>query len=150
MGTREKGSSLLLAMVLACEASGDRETRVRQDALAAELGNIDMGNGISQQEARLIADAYFRTFVAGCGFAEEPRSAGDTWESVPRVGYSGEPLLSPIRIDARTGAANLPGCPTMRTIQQLRDVIRSGGHKPDIREWPACWHALWPSRKKAG
>lgn len=148
MRNQKEALFLLLTMLLGCESPGDRASRERREAVLTSLETVDPQDGISQAEATLIAEAYFGTFVAGCGFADEPRLRSGAWVSVPRVGYGGEPLPAPITIDARNGAASLPGCPAVGSVQQLRAVVRLGGPRPDTREWPPCWHGLWSGRKR--
>jgi len=60
-------------------------------------------DGISQDEAEFLGEAYFVWQLGGCGFAGAAKESKTEWRMRPRVGLRGEPDSSYIRVDKRTG-----------------------------------------------
>ena len=100
--------------------------------LDALLATVVVADGIQRQEARILTEGYFVTFLSGCGFAEGPTLRQGVWRSKARVGYSGDLLPGAIQVDARTGAINYPGCPAFRTVDEFRSAVR--GVRSAVRE----------------
>src|SRR6478609_5411738 len=93
---------LVLAVTSCVHARGDREAKQRRAERAAKLDSISSQDGIQLEEARILANTYFTSFIAGCGFADDPVLTAGTWRSVPRVGYAGDRLTKSIDIDSKT------------------------------------------------
>jgi hypothetical protein len=106
--------------------------------LGAELAKISARNGIRYAEARTLTEAYFETFLSGCGFAEGPRRHWGVWRARARVGFAGELLPGAIEVDARTGAIGFPGCPAFHTLEEFRDAVERAQREPPDGLLP-CW-----------
>ena len=63
---------------------------------------LDLSDGVSQSEARQIADTLFGILV-GCGTSGDPRRAEGHWEVPTELGYAGQ-AGPPLRIHATSGA----------------------------------------------
>ena len=96
------------------------ELRARE---RTKLGRVSVEGGIDRQEATLIAQAYFVLYVSGCGGPDEPVKDGDSWTSVARVGYGGEPADRPIRITVSNGAITGPSSHSFETFDEFRNAI---------------------------
>jgi hypothetical protein len=106
--------------------------------LGAELGKISATNGIRYADARVLTEAYFGTFLSGCGFAERPTLRRGVWRARARVGFAGELLPDAIEVDARTGAIGFPGCPAFHTLEEFRDAVERAQREPPDGLLP-CW-----------
>jgi hypothetical protein len=134
-----KLGALLWALLAAgCAAPQRVASPWDPEAELAKIEKINVTNGIRYAEARTLTEAYFGTFLSGCGFAEGPRRHHGVWRSRARVGFAGELLPGAIEVDARTGAIGFPGCPVFRTLEEFRDAVERAQREPSEGLLP-CW-----------
>jgi hypothetical protein len=69
-------------------------------------------DGVDLHEAQLLATAYFHRFISGCGYVGTPQRRGKNWKVDVFEGYAGTPM-SPIFVDAHTGAISRHNCATV-------------------------------------
>lgn len=62
-----------------------------EEKMEAEVKGVDLANGVSQEEARVIASAYFNNVVSGCGSISEIRDDGEFWRVSTLVGRGAQP-----------------------------------------------------------
>jgi len=79
---------------------------------AQRAARVVLSDGISRDEAELLATAYFQRYVSGCGGIGALADHGGYWTAQTRIGYAGTPGV-PIRVDKRTGAISHDGKPTV-------------------------------------
>jgi hypothetical protein len=95
--------TVLAAFVAGCQTpSVSRATAV----LRQKLGRITLDDGVSESEAKIIAQAYFAAHV-GCGAFTGIRDAGELWIVDGKFGYAGDPI-SGFYIDKRSGKLTSP------------------------------------------
>jgi hypothetical protein len=79
----------------------DEESRLRK-----KLSNVSLADGISAQEALVIADAYFYRYV-GCGALHGVRDGRDHWIVEGGFGAAGQPITG-FKIEKRSGRVDVP------------------------------------------
>lgn len=95
-------------------ASGSQGT----DAWTAVEG-VNLKVGVTQDQARAMAQIYFEHYIAGCGGADTPVDRGTSWEVTPKIGVAGAKSSKSIVIEKRSGHVSYPGGPTFRTPADL-------------------------------
>ena len=112
-----------LELIKTISADDAREggKRVRA-AKARRLNAINAKDGIDEDEARTIAEMYFEMHLGDCGGPQRPTRDGRSWTIVVLFGLLGEPLPTPIRIDARTGGVQGPKGPSYASLAAFRSA----------------------------
>ena len=83
------------------------------------LQKVDTADGINQEEAYVIAKAFFWSKISGCGFPIKPIKEGGFWVSKTRVGYAGVPG-DPIYINEKTGNIKWGNKNSSITLDELK------------------------------
>ncbi len=113
---------LTLWMVLSCLLcgceTGQTYDDIRKD-FQARLRTVVVEDGISMQEADIIAQSYFIRFGPGCGAAENVIDGGEFWISKTYVGIAAFPTPEPIRIGKRTGRVTWSNGPTIENPKTI-------------------------------
>lgn len=90
-----------------------------------ELKKINASDGINQQEAFVIAKAFFLSEISGCGFPDEPVKQSGFWVIQTHIGLAG---LSgePIYVDINNGAITWKGDKGVvkMTLKELKNIIQ--------------------------
>ncbi len=73
---------------------------------------VDIKDGINEEEALLLGSAYFGTYLSGCGAAGEAVDQQDKWEVKTVIGYVALPYES-IFIEKQTGKITCKKGPTV-------------------------------------
>jgi len=89
-------------------------------AKARRLNAINVEDGIDEEEADTIAEMYFEMHLGDCGGPQRPTKVGRSWTSIVNFGLLGEPLSTPIKIDARTGGVQGPDGPRYASLAAFR------------------------------
>ncbi len=76
------------------------------------IQSINIDDGVSAEEASILADSYFMFFVSGCGALDRPIDKNDYWEFNAYIGDSGTKMNETIRVDKLTGAVSMKGYPS--------------------------------------
>jgi hypothetical protein len=63
---------------------------------------VTVADGVSIEEAPVLADAYFSGYITGCGMIGEVSDHGEKWHVETFIDYSHSPY-DPIRINKKTG-----------------------------------------------
>ena len=94
--------SMLLCFTDGCKNSLDKEpfnpVRIMSDAYS----KVTVEDGIDQLEATTLADAYFISYISGCGATGSVIDQSDKWEVKTVIGYAATPYES-IFIQKATG-----------------------------------------------
>jgi len=129
---------LIMLSAMSCAGPGpDNGSIVVDSDVKAALARVNADNGIGYAEARVLTEAYFATFLSGCGFAEGPTQQRGVWRSKARVGFAGDPLPGAIEVDAKTGAIGYQRCPRFRNVEEFRDAVERADREP-ASDLP-CW-----------
>ena len=81
-----------------------------------KLRTIVIEDGISQEEADIIAENYFYRFTPTiCGSVARATDGGTNWIAKTYFGIAAMPTREPIRIDKRTGRVTWSDGPTLET-----------------------------------
>jgi hypothetical protein len=108
---------LLLTLAgLSCARLPPPEDRAN---LQAQLRTVVVEDGISVQEADIIAQSYFYHFGPGCGVTQSVTDGGSSWISNTLVGYAAAPTREPIRIDKKTGRVTWSDGPTVEDPKNI-------------------------------
>src|SRR5688572_16288386 len=97
--TNMKKYFLVASMIVAAGCATHDDPR---RALRMQMREVVVEDGISAQEADLIAQSYFLRFGWGCGAAATVAESDTSWVANTYFGFAAEPR-EPIRIDKRTG-----------------------------------------------
>jgi hypothetical protein len=97
-----------------------------RDEDRARLGPIEMRDGVDQQEAQVISEVYFSTYIGACGGALEPKWMDGEWTSQVALGILGEHLDGEICVDARTGGVSWRGGPRFANFASFRSAVVDG------------------------
>ncbi len=94
----------------------------------SDLENIRVEDGVSQEEAAILAQAYFVNFVSGCGSAAFPDDRGDSWAFQARKGLAGV-VAGEVFIDKKNGTISFAGNPTIQApvnifVKKQKELIR--------------------------
>jgi hypothetical protein len=130
------GSMLLLAATVASAPSiADvvplpREQAERRQGMRAALDSIRLGDGMSLNEASIIARVYFFTYVSGCGGPFDPHESAGTWRFTILIGAAGG-YAGEIEIQASTGRmVSDQGAVLFATLGDLRrDAVDHFGRR---------------------
>jgi hypothetical protein len=79
-----------------------RQQADERDGMRAALDSIRLENGMSLQEATIMASVYFYTHVSGCGGPFDPRESAGSWRFTILIGAAGG-YAGWIEIQAATG-----------------------------------------------
>ena len=109
------------AFVLSTLSQADSRDRVR-----AYLGDVDPRDGISEDESRGIAVAYFQGYIGACGGPDEPKLVGNEWVFPIQEGYGGTTSPFQLRIDAGSGAISYPDGPSFMGYNSFRFIVLWG------------------------
>ena len=90
----------------ATESSRPSSQTIQAEKYSDPLELVNASDGIDQAEAATIAQTYFHRFISGCGYIDVPTPHGEQWWSTPHVGFGGDRMQSPIRVDAWTGGVS--------------------------------------------
>jgi hypothetical protein len=85
---------------------------------------VNVKVGVTQDQARAMAQIYFGRYIAGCGGADTPVDRGESWEVTPRMGITGAKSGKPIIIEKHSGHVSYPGGPTFRSPADLLSGIK--------------------------
>jgi hypothetical protein len=88
-----KLSELIVAILVSLLLAGPVAATpvfVPADAIAS-LADVDPSDGISEAEAKMIAETYFNKHV-GCGTYEGVSDSSESWIVEGKTGYSGDPI----------------------------------------------------------
>jgi hypothetical protein len=80
----------------------------RQKATRIIIGS----EGVTRQQAELLAEVYFFSEVNGCGGPDSPHKRGRDWIVPVRIGPAGAPAGA-LRISGSSGAVSYKGYPTL-------------------------------------
>ena len=98
--------------------SGVASAEQGADAWTAVEG-VNLKVGVTQDQARAMAQIYFERYIAGCGGADTPVDRGTSWEVTPKIGVAGAKSGKSIIIEKRSGHVSYPGGPTFRNPADL-------------------------------
>jgi hypothetical protein len=87
--------------------------------LQHRLKSMTLTDGVSEAEARIIAQAYFDQNV-GCGAFTGIRDGGDRWIVDGKFGYAGTPITG-FSIDKRSGKLTSPIGPSYDDPRKIYD-----------------------------
>jgi hypothetical protein len=76
---------------------------------------VTIADGIDEDEAQLLASAYFTTHIGGCGATTTIVDQGDKWEIKTVFGYAGTAYES-IYVQKSTGIITCKKGPTIKPI----------------------------------
>jgi len=107
----------LTCLALSCSKVSPSSHQIRD--LQAQLRTVVVEDGISVQEADIIAQSYFYHFGPGCGVAHNVADGGSCWISNTQVGYAGTLTREPIRIDKKTGRITWSDGPTVEDPKSI-------------------------------
>ena len=85
------------------------------------LSKVDASDGINEEEAHVIAEAFFLSKISGCGYPEKPVREGGFWVSKTRIGYAGQ-LGDSIFIEVGTGTITWGNKNNPTTLDELRKL----------------------------
>jgi hypothetical protein len=129
------GSMLLLAATVASVPRiADvlplpREQADRRQGMRAALDSIRLDDGMSLNEASIIARVYFYTYVSGCGGPFDPHESAGTWRFTILIGAAGG-YAGEIEIEATTGRMVSDGEVLFATLGDLRrDAVDHFGRR---------------------
>jgi hypothetical protein len=83
------------------------------------LTSIRLEDGLSQEEAQIIANVYFHNHVGACGGAFHPRKAAGSWVFAILVGAAGA-YSGDLRIQASTGRITMDGDVLFSSLEEFR------------------------------
>lgn len=89
-----------------------------EDAWSVVEG-VSLKVGVTQDQARAIAQIYFERYIAGCGGADTPVDRGESWVVTPRMGVAGVKSGKQIVIKKHGGEVSYPGGPVFRSPADL-------------------------------
>ena len=94
------------------ESSGSSSTTLdeAERRMQNEIKTVDLSYGVSEEEARVIASAYFGNYVSGCGSIFEVKDQGEYWAVSTLVGFGAEPGED-IFVDKTSGRTTSKGFP---------------------------------------
>lgn len=87
--------------------------------LQAQMRDVVVEDGISAQEADVIAQSYFLRFGPACGVADRVSDGGEYWIAGTKVGFAGVPTREPIRIHKPTGRVTWSDGPAIENPKSL-------------------------------
>jgi hypothetical protein len=90
-------------------------------ALKNRLATVNMDDGISKDEADIIAENYWALCGIGCGAMMPPEDWGQYWISKTVLGYAARPTREPIRIDKKSGQITWSDGPTIKNPKTMWD-----------------------------
>jgi hypothetical protein len=97
--------------------------------LQAKLRTVVIEDGISQQEADVIAESYFLRFTPiACGSVARPIDGDTVWIAKTYFGIAPMPTREPIRIDKRTGRVTWSDGPTIENPMTISGGGTTNGH----------------------
>ena len=86
------------------------------------LSSINLNDGIGYEEAEVLSNLYFFSFVSRCGMPGKVLDKGDHWETEMIVGYAAQKMKDNLEIDKQTGKMTLRNWPTiMNPIKEFAD-----------------------------
>ncbi|HNV69969.1 MAG TPA: hypothetical protein PKO06_09740 [Candidatus Ozemobacteraceae bacterium] len=113
---------LLFMLTSAIEARETGQTIVDTQMLST-FAKVDLKDGVSQDEARVLAGDYLLHFVSGCGGIAEIKDKGAAWEATPLVGRGATPG-EVILVDKKTGKLSSVRGPTIvAPVEQNSDEL---------------------------
>ena len=63
---------------------------------------VNLSDGVSDEEAAVLAEAYFMGYITGCGMIGDVSDQGEKWEIQTFIDYSHTPY-NPIQVSKKTG-----------------------------------------------
>ena len=97
-------------------------------AKCEKIAHMRIGSsGVTRAQADLLADAYFRIYLGGCGGPETAQRMNGYWKVATVVGYGGAPD-EPFRIDRANGKVSCRGKPTLLPKDFPSAFVREYSH----------------------
>jgi len=93
---------LLIASFIFCTSARAQEIKTREQDLADEVGRIDLESGITNEQARKIAQYYCDRYISDCGSTSSAVDENRLWKIRPLTGVAGRPR-GMITIDKHVG-----------------------------------------------
>jgi hypothetical protein len=109
----------------ACSGCMSPSLRASVNEFEAELATVNVTDGLDAVEAEVIATAYLKEYVSGCGVPEPAELHGKTWIFPLRLGYSGERSNKRIGVDAESGQVQGAGGPLFKTFAEFKKEVVS-------------------------
>ena len=110
----------IAAVILLSLTSGFEVVSAAQSADAwTVVEGVNLKAGVTQDQARAMAQIYFGRYIAGCGDVDSPIDRGESWEVTPRIGIAGAKSPKLIIIKKHSGQVSYPGGPTFRNPADL-------------------------------
>jgi hypothetical protein len=81
--------------------------------------SIRLNAPVSHEGAAAIAGVYLERHIPECGGLQPPEDHGTKWKVRPCCGYAGQPHISQIEVDKRTGAVSWKGGPSFSSPEKL-------------------------------
>lgn len=116
---------LLLPILLVAASSDAQKSPARQDLMTQVLA-LKPDQRTDKARATLLARAYFRRHLGGCGGASRPIDRGTRWLFTTQVGYEGSPGPD-IFVDKRTGTTSSKGRPTVKDPSAYYRKLKNEG-----------------------
>ncbi len=93
-------------VLVGCGSPGAKSSG-ESEAAKAYPEAVEFPNGVSESDATVIAQNYFKKYYGVCGYLGGARSDGNSWVFAPKVGYGGMPV-GEIRVDKSSGVITRP------------------------------------------
>lgn len=106
-------SLLCILMLLTGSARAERDdTCGNYEKTLNRIESVRLEDGVSQEEAGILAENYFAFFVSGCGGASLPADRGASWAFQARQGLGGL-VIGEVLVDKMNGTVSFKGHPTV-------------------------------------
>ena len=121
---------LLLLVTGSARAEKD-DTCANHEKTLRRIESVRLEDGVSQQEAGILAENYFAFFVSGCGGASFPVDRGTSWAFQARQGLGGL-VIGEALVDKISGTVSFKGHPTVQDpvnvlVKKQKELIREFG-----------------------
>lgn len=127
--TARQGNKLVIKAKTVVSTAGDDCGRFRKEL--SRIENIRLKDGVSQEEAQILAQQYFVNFVSGCGGAAFPEDRGDRWAFEALQGLAAV-SVGEVFIDKKNGTISFEGHPTIQDpvnvlVKKQKEWMRNFG-----------------------
>ncbi len=89
--------------------------------LELAYAKVRLDDGINQDEAKILADAYFSALISGCGATGRVFDQGDRWEIETKFGIAATPC-DPIHVHKETGTIT---CNRAKTVKAPGRILEN-------------------------